>query len=61
MAKTIERTSTKSNAQARSQRQPFRPKDLLNQVVIGRPDCRVDRLERIEGWFEKHLASASHT
>jgi dipeptidyl aminopeptidase/acylaminoacyl peptidase len=34
MATTIERTSTKSSAEARSQRRPFRPKDLLNQVVI---------------------------
>jgi len=29
--------------------------------MIGRPDRRVDRLERIVGWFEKHLASAPHT
>src|SRR4030088_2501968 len=34
MATTIERTSTKSSTEARSQRRPFRPKDLLNQVVI---------------------------
>jgi len=24
-------------------------------LMIGRPDRRVDRIERIVGWFEKHL------
>lgn len=26
-------------------------------LAIGRPDRRVDRIERIVGWFQKHLAS----
>src|SRR5438477_10569126 len=27
-------------------------------LIIGRPDRRVDRLERIVGWFQKHLAES---
>ena len=28
-------------------------------LQIGRPDRRVDRIERIVGWFEKHLGSGA--
>lgn len=28
-------------------------------LAIGRPDRRVDRLERIVAWFEKHLGDAN--
>ena len=27
-------------------------------LIIGRPDRRVDRLERIIAWFQKHLAES---
>jgi dipeptidyl aminopeptidase/acylaminoacyl peptidase len=37
------------------------PNESHVMFMIGRPDRRVDRLERIVGWFEKHLATASHT
>jgi len=35
------------------------PAETHVMLAIGRPDRRVDRLERIVGWFEKHLGSAT--
>jgi len=34
------------------------PAETHLMLAIGRPDRRVDRIERIAGWFEKHLGSA---
>ena len=33
------------------------PDESHVMLMIGRPDRRVDRIERIVGWFEKHLGS----
>jgi dipeptidyl aminopeptidase/acylaminoacyl peptidase len=35
------------------------PSESHLMFMMGRPDRRVDRLERIVGWFEKHLASGA--
>ncbi|TME49780.1 MAG: S9 family peptidase [Chloroflexi bacterium] len=35
------------------------PAETHVMLAIGRPDRRVDRIERIVGWFEKHLGSAT--
>jgi len=35
------------------------PAESHVMLAIGRPDRRVDRIERIVGWFEKHLGSAT--
>ena len=35
------------------------PEESHVMLAIGRPDRRVDRIERIVGWFQKHLGSAS--
>lgn len=34
------------------------PGETHVMLAVGRPDRRVDRLERIVGWFQKHLGSA---
>ena len=33
------------------------PDESHVMLMIGRPDRRVDRIERIVGWFERHLGS----
>ena len=35
------------------------PNESHIMLQIGRPDRRVDRIERIVGWFEKHLGSGA--
>ncbi len=35
------------------------PAESHVMLAIGRPDRRVDRVERIVGWFQKHLGSAT--
>jgi dipeptidyl aminopeptidase/acylaminoacyl peptidase len=34
------------------------PAESHVMLAIGRPDRRVDRIERIVGWFGKHLADS---
>jgi dipeptidyl aminopeptidase/acylaminoacyl peptidase len=33
------------------------PDESHVMLMIGRPDRRVDRIERIVGWFEKHIGT----
>jgi dipeptidyl aminopeptidase/acylaminoacyl peptidase len=35
------------------------PDESHVMLMIGRPDRRVDRIERIVGWFEKHLSTGA--
>jgi dipeptidyl aminopeptidase/acylaminoacyl peptidase len=35
------------------------PNESHLMLLVGRPDRRVDRLERIVGWFQEHLAAPS--